>query len=113
LNPAEARQVYVWLNADLSGVVVGDAAVAARICHIGQPVSLPQFGGEQGVLRVSAGARLIAGEPSHLALEEDERIIREMADLAVVFDKIRLILDNWGALRVAGPAPCYRAGGKT
>ena len=113
LNPAEARQVYVWLNANLSGVVVGDAAVAARICHIGQPVNLPQFGGEQGVLRVSAGARLIAGEPSHLALEEDERIVREMADLAAVFDKIRLILDNWGALRVAGPAPCYRAGGKT
>jgi len=108
LDPAEARKLYVWLNADLSAVLPDHAAVAARICHIGQPVCLPQFCGEQGVLRVSAGARLIAGEPSHEALDEDARIVREMADLAIVLDKIALILENWDVILAADPAPCYR-----
>jgi hypothetical protein len=109
LTLAEARAVYLWLNADLSAVIPGQNA-AARICHIGQPVKLPQPGGAgaQGVLRVSAGARLISGEPSHQGLGGQARIARELADLATVFDKIDLILRNWNALCAADPAPCYR-----
>jgi len=113
LDPHEARKVYLWLNADLSALLPRHADVAARICHIGQPVCLPQIGGEQGVLRVSAGARLMAGEPSHEGLDEDSRIAREMQDLAIVFDKIRLILDNWEILAAADPKPCYRVRVKT
>jgi hypothetical protein len=108
LTPAEARAVYLWLNADLSAWI--DAPAAARICHIGQPVNLPQAGPEvlQGVLRVSAGARLISGEPSHRGLPEEWRIEREMADLTAVFVKIGLILQNWKVLWAANPAPSYR-----
>jgi hypothetical protein len=111
LTPAEARAVYLWLNADLSPFARGRVEVAAKICHIGQPVNLPQAGadGLQGVLRVSAGARLISGEPSHLVLAEDVRLAREMDDLGTVFDKIGLILENWELLWAADPAPRYRS----
>ncbi len=111
LNPNEARAVYVWLNTDLSDLLPDDQALAARICHIGQPVPLPQPDGQglQGALRVSAGARLISGEPSHAGLEQDTRLAREFADVALVFRKIALILANWEALSAANPQPCYRA----
>ena len=94
------------LQRDLTG-----SEVAARICHIGQPVRLPQKGGDgfKGVLRVSAGARLVSGEPSHKGLGLPMRIERELADLNVVFKKIDLILRNWQVLWAANPAPRYRA----
>ncbi len=110
LTPAEARAVYLWLNTDLSPLLPREAKIAARICHIGQPVPLPQPGSTeaQGALRVSAGARLISGEPSHKGMAGHARLAREFADLTMVFDKIDLILRNWDALSAANPAPCYR-----
>ncbi len=114
LTPDEARAVYLWLNADLSELIPGERA-ASRICHIGQPVRLPQPPGAaadaepfMGVLRVSAGARLIAGEPSHKGLAQRLRVQREFADLAMVFEKIGLILRHWHVLVAANPAPRYR-----
>jgi hypothetical protein len=110
LNPVEARAVYGWLNADVSAVLGDGNPVARRICHIGQPVRLPQLGGDgvMGVLRVSAGARLISGEPSHRGLGHSLRIERELADLRLVFEKIDLLLRNWEVLWVANPQPRYR-----
>ncbi len=109
LDPAEARAVYVWLNADLGTVFPGHEA-AARICHIGQPVRLPQACGPgvMGVLRVSAGARLISGEPSHKGLGNTVRMQREFTDLRLVFKKIELILNNFEQLRAVDPTPHYR-----
>ena len=110
LTPAEARKVYVWLNTDLSPWLPAQAALAARICHIGQPVPLaqPHGEGQMGALRVSAGARLISGEPSHRALAPSARLRREFADVGVVFAKIGLILAHWEKLAAADPSPCYR-----
>ena len=110
LTPVEARAVYLWLNTDLSRLLPRDAAIAARICHIGQPVPLPQPNGQgqQGALRVSAGARLISGEPSHAELDADARLAREFGDLALVFEKITLLLDHWSLLWAASPSPRYR-----
>lgn len=110
LTPAEARQVYVWLNTDLSPWFPDQAGIAGRICHIGQPVPLPQPEGEgqMGALRVSAGARLISGEPSHLALPMAARLAREFADVGVVFAKIGLILGAWEIVSAANPSPAYR-----
>ncbi len=102
LDPSEARHVYVWLNADLSAWVPGP--VAGRICHIGQPVKI----GTAGALRVAAGARLFSGEPSHQGFSPTQRLAQEFADLAVVFDKIGVILAHWELLRAVGPEPCYR-----
>jgi len=109
LTPVEARALYLWLNTDLSGLLPGEP-VAGRICHIGQPVPLPQPGGEglQGVLRVSAGARLISGEPSHAGLDPAARLAREYADVLTVFAKIGLLLRNWDMLWAANPSPRYR-----
>jgi hypothetical protein len=102
--------VYFWLNTDLSPWLAQAGDVARRICHIGQPVKLPQPGVDdgQGVLRISAGARLISGEPSHKGLAFHRRLRREMDDLAVVFQKIDLILHNWALLWAANPVPRYR-----
>jgi hypothetical protein len=100
----------MWLNTDLSGLLPEDAGVAERICHIGQPVPLaqPRGEGQMGALRVSAGARLISGEPSHRALGPKARLAREFGDLALVFEKIGLILRHWDTLVAANPAPAYR-----
>jgi hypothetical protein len=110
LTPEEARTVYLWLNTDLSPLLPQEARIAARICHIGQPVPLPQPGRpeRQGALRVSAGARLISGEPSHQGLGDDARLVQEFADLSTVFEKIALILRHWTLLSAANPAPRYR-----
>jgi hypothetical protein len=113
LSPEEARAVYVWLNADLSGALpdldAEDRRLAASICHIGQPVKLPRPDGNCiGVLRVSAGARLISGEPSHRDLPSGARLQREFDDLRAVFGKIRLILSHYTVLAAANPAPRYR-----
>ncbi len=108
LDPQEARLVYGWLNTDLSGLLPDRAGLAARICHIGQPVALPCPGGLAGALRVSAGARLISGEPSHRSLRPRDRLARELGDLRTVFDKIELIRRHWDVLAAAAPAQRYR-----
>jgi hypothetical protein len=113
LTPVEARAVYLWLNADISAALPelseAERRIAARICHIGQPVKLPlPDGGFTGVLRVSAGARLLSGEPSHGALSQETRIAQEFADLRMVFAKIRLILSHFPVLWAADPQPRYK-----
>jgi hypothetical protein len=83
--------------------------IAARICHIGQPVPLAgPDGGFIGVLRVSAGARLLSGEPSHRRSSAAARLAREFDDLRLVFRKIGLILRHFAALQAADPQPRYR-----
>jgi hypothetical protein len=108
LDPAQARHVYEWLNTDLSSLLTQSARLAARICHIGQPVALPCAGGQAGALRVSAGARLLSGEPAHSGLRPRDRLARELADLRTVFDKIELIRRHWALLLAAAPAQRYR-----
>lgn len=111
LDPKAARKLYHWLNADCSALFKDEAErrLAAQICHIGQPVALPDgAGGQIGWLRVSAGARLISGEPSHRRLAAARRLEREMADVAIVFDKIALLHAHWARLQAENPRPRYR-----
>ncbi|WP_182987273.1 hypothetical protein [Gluconacetobacter aggeris] len=107
-----ARALYRWLNADLSRVVPegADRALAGLLCHVGQPVPLPHPmlpGRVAGALRLSAGARLVSGEPSHDGLVPDLRMDREIGDARRVLAKIGLILRYWETLAAADPVQTY------
>ncbi|GEL49600.1 hypothetical protein [Acetobacter tropicalis] len=105
------RKLYQWLNADVSDYVpLVDRKLGALLCHVGQPVALPHphaRGGKAAALRLSAGARLISGEPSHDGLGTKARMAREIADARKVLEKISLILAHWSAIATADPLPSY------
>jgi len=115
LAVAEARCVYRWLNADISPVLQRGADDAERalgrlLCHIGQPapVAHDALAGEPaGALRISVGARLLSGEPSHDGLDAQARLEREIADVRRVVAKISLILQHWDALLALDPVPRF------
>jgi hypothetical protein len=114
LDLDRARQVYQWLNADLTPVLPETAHgferdVVVRRCHIGQPVPVAAEGGSViGALRISAGARLVSGEPSHEGLGEEERVNREIASVHTIIAKISLILRHFEVLQAADPQPSFR-----
>jgi hypothetical protein len=114
LGVAEARQMYEWLNADLTSVLPQDCSgadfeLASRRCHIGQPVPVTMANGAViGALRIAAGARLVSGEPSHSGLGETERVNREIADAGIILEKIALILREYRRLQAANPRPSFR-----
>lgn len=124
LDPDRARQVYQWLNADLTPVLSQAAGalapgalereVAVRRCHIGQPVPVTiaadatAAGAVIGALRISAGARLVSGEPSHAGLDEEERVDREIDSARTIIAKISLILRHFDVLQTADPQPSFR-----
>ena len=109
LDCEKAQAIYRWLNADLSPVLPHEQFLASKICHIGQPVALPNPAGGKaiGALRVTAGARLVSGELSHAHLSIEDRLEREMQDVRTVFDKTDLILRNWAGVSAADPKPTY------
>jgi hypothetical protein len=112
LNAAEARKVYVWLNADVGAAledVVPEADLAAleRRCHIGQPVAMTLDGQPAAALRVSAGARLVSGEPSLAHLDQDERLQHELRDVSLLFRKVALILTHFDRLTAINPSSSY------
>ena len=96
-----ARRLYVWLNADLSALLPPDATeaerrLAARIVHIGQPVALAAgVGPAVGAFRLSAGARLVSGEPSLLHLDTETRHEREIDDALAALEKVALLVRHY------------------
>jgi hypothetical protein len=58
-------------------------------------------------LRVSAGARLVSGEPSLAHLDPDDRLERELSDVTMLFRKLSLILAYFDRLAAANPLPSY------
>lgn len=114
LTLERARLLYRWLNADISHVLPlsttpDDRRLARLLCHIGQPapISHHALAGPAGALRISAGARLLSGEPSHEGLDAGRRLAREVADARRVLDKITLLLRHWTVLQNADPEPTY------
>jgi hypothetical protein len=107
-----ARKIYVWLNADLWPALEGLAAptdepVLRRRCHVGQPVAVAIAGRPSAALRISAGARLVSGEPSLAHLDPDERLERELSDVTMLFRKLSLILAYSDRLTARNPLPSY------
>ena len=115
LEVARARKIYRWLNADVSRVLEPDASDADRglarlLCHIGQPapVAHDTLGSAMaGALRISVGARLLSGEPSHEGLDSAARMAREIADVRRIIDKIGLLLRHWDMLERLDPEPRF------
>ena len=120
LDMAQARQVYRWLNADVSRALDPDASDADRelarlLCHIGQPAPVahdalarkPGGAAMAGALRISVGARLISGEPSHEGLDSVARLAREITGVRRIIDKIGLLLRHWEALERLDPVPRF------
>jgi len=106
LSYDEAWRMYTWLNKDISDRLPGDAtaeerALAAKACHIGQPVKLGSAQGFTiGALRIAAGARLvsrIAFDPT-LGATPAERLDAQVAGAVQVLDKVSLIVRHWPAI---------------
>ena len=112
LDLGMARKIYIWLNADLWPALEGVAAakhqlVLRRRCHVSQPVAVAIDGRPAAALRVSAGARLVSGEPSLAHLDPDERLERELSDVTILFSKLSLILAYFDRLTGSNPLPSY------
>ncbi len=115
LDVARARLVYRWLNADVSRALPDAASDADRmlarlLCHIGQPAPVADNRLDDamaGALRISVGARLLSGEPSHEGLAASVRMAREIADVRRILDKIDLLLRHWPALAILDPEPRF------
>jgi hypothetical protein len=108
-----ARKVYRWLNMDIAHGLPktageGERRLAARCCHIGQPVQIQRRGDDWiGALRLCAGARLVSGASFDPALGDspEARLRRETEDALLVLDKIGLIVKYWRAVEAVGDKP--------
>lgn len=108
-------EIYRLLNRDCSPALPADAhgtdaRLAATRCHIGQPVVIGTKDGEPiAALRISAGARLVSGEPSHAGLRPDQRLAHELADVETVLEKISWAMRHRAALRDAAVPVVFEA----
>ena len=115
LDMARARLVYRWLNADVTRALPAtadakDRALARLLCHIGQPAPVADDRLDDamaGALRISVGARLLSGEPSHAGLGSSARLAREIDDVRRIVEKIELLLRCWEALVRLDPEPRF------
>ncbi|GBQ26091.1 hypothetical protein AA0472_1995 [Acetobacter estunensis NRIC 0472] len=115
MNLEDARRLYRWLNADLRPAFSPNETAyhdpnAGLLCHVGQPVAVPsaELAGEMaGALRISAGARLVSGEPSHEGLDTDVRLAREIGDARRILAKVALIRRHWARIARHDPQPTY------
>jgi hypothetical protein len=88
LSPDDCKKLYQALNKDVSNLLPAQASlqdrkIAARLCHIGQPVALP----DGAVLRLSAGARTVT---EGWSAEDVKAIIDKIEVLLAYFDVIDL-----------------------
>jgi len=96
----EAKALYHALNEDLAGIVRAaprdQRRLMARICHIGQPVAVPQPSGEAaGALRIASDSRMIAESWLDGAEAAAWRFQSRLEDLHIVFDKLQFLLDHY------------------
>ena len=115
LDFPSARRLYGWLNADVrdalpSGLGATERFLAGLHCHVGQPAPVADGqGGIAGALRISAGARLVSGEPSHEGIDPEARLAREIADATACLEKLALLMRHYDRLRSIDPKPSFGA----
>jgi hypothetical protein len=96
---AESRTIYKALNDDVCEIVdfesPAEARLAAKLCHIGQPVAMTVDGVETGALRIAADARLVSECFADAdMLSAIEALKKKNAQLDLVLDKVSLLARN-------------------
>ncbi len=110
-----SRRLYGWLNADVRealppGLGAAERFLASLRCHVGQPAPVADgAGGIAGALRISAGARLVSGEPSHEGIDGEARLAREIADATACLEKLSLLMRHQDRLAAHDPKPSFGA----
>jgi hypothetical protein len=80
--------------------------LAARRCHIGQPVAVPDGrGGSLGALRISAGARVVSESWCDDILIARENLRGEFDQVRAIIEKLALLVRYFDAIE-----PVYTAG---
>jgi selenocysteine lyase/cysteine desulfurase len=97
---AEAKALYHALNQDLARIVHAAPRdrrqLLGRLCHIGQPVTVPQPSGEPaGALRIASDARMIAESWLSSPDAAARRFQSRLEDLRIVFDKLQFLIDHY------------------
>jgi hypothetical protein len=112
LSQSQAMTLYHALNDDMSPFLPANLPpmqrlLAARRCHIGQPVALPDGqGGFKGALRVSAGARFVS-ESWHAELTRARGKLRgEFDQIRAIFGKIHLLARHFDDIEPAYSQAC-------
>ncbi|HSQ58166.1 MAG TPA: pyridoxal-dependent decarboxylase [Gemmata sp.] len=103
LTHDEMKSLHSRLNADLSSLpglhlTDSEAALAAFVCHLGQPVELARtLAGRTSALRFCTGANVVSRIAFDAALgrHPEDRLACERDRIRRVFAKIALILDRW------------------
>jgi hypothetical protein len=99
----EVKQLYQWLNMDISGllpdeITADERRVAASYCHVGQPVVIfSDHGRQYAAIRIAFGARLVSRVEMDPLLGETAAARREgeLASALAVLQKIELIARWW------------------
>jgi len=107
LSYDEARYAYYCVNADIARFLPAcasdrDHELAAKRCHIGQPVRIHRDNGVWvGALRIAAGARLVSGVQFDDSLGDrpESRLDREIQTAGVIFGKLSVIVKYWNELK--------------
>jgi hypothetical protein len=123
LSVEACGRIYRALNRDVSNLLRASATArqrkaAARPCHIGQPVGMPNpTCGAAGTLRISAGARVVSETWGTAEAASRRKLAREFEQVRTILDKIDFLvqhldmLTEWEensrrpAIREARPVP--------
>lgn len=98
LAPERCADIYRALHCDVSASLPASAApsvqwLAGQICHIGQPVALPQPGGvPTAALRISASARLVSECFSADPFETFVNLEHRFDQVSVTLEKIEMLI---------------------
>ncbi len=95
-----AAGLYRALNCDVSmrlppGASAEDKAIAAQLCHIGQPVAIRTTSGDEtAVLRISAGARILSDSWCGDEAAAMRNLDGELDQVRRITAKLRLLLEH-------------------
>jgi hypothetical protein len=111
LSHAQASILYRALNDDVAPLLPATLPpmlrfLAARRCHIGQSVAVPDGKGSSlGVLRISAGARVVSESWHDDVIAAREHLHGEFDQVRAIVEKIALLVRYFDAIE-----PVYSAG---